>query len=105
MKITVVNMIPKSLSGETYQDAEPSLSVNPVNPSQIAATAFTPNPSGGSLAPIYISTDAGYSWLLNTIVPGATEDSPTHDINTSFGGPPASGSPLLYAGILRADNS
>jgi hypothetical protein len=27
--ITVVNMIPKSSSGETNQDSEPSLAVNP----------------------------------------------------------------------------
>jgi hypothetical protein len=59
MTVTVVNMIPKVLSGETNQDSEPNLAVNPNNPLQIAATAFTPNPSGGSLASIFISNDGG----------------------------------------------
>ena len=100
MKINVVNLIPKALSGETSQDSEPNLAINPSNPQQMVATAFTPDPSGGSLAPIFISTDGGQTWALNLIVPGATTISPTHDITTSFGG----ASNVLYAGILRADN-
>ena len=56
MKINVVNLIPKALSGETSQDSEPNLAVNPINPQQMVATAFTPNPSGGTLAPIFISS-------------------------------------------------
>ena len=100
MKITVVNMIPKSLSGETNQDSEPNLAVNPNNPLQIAATAFTPNPTGGSFAPIFVSSDGGLTWALNAIVPGATSGFPTADITTKFGGT----SNVLYGGILRADN-
>src|SRR5271163_528068 len=99
MTVTVVNMIPKVLSGETNQDSEPNLAVNPNNPLQIAATAFTPNPSGGSLAPIFISQDGGRTWALNPIVPGAA-GFPTADITTKFGG----ASNVLYGGILRADN-
>jgi hypothetical protein len=99
MKITVVNMIPKTLSGEANQDSEPNLAVNPNNPLQIAATAFTPNPSGGVLAPIFISGDGGLTWALNAIVPGATAGFPTGDITTKFGGT----SNVLYGGILRAD--
>jgi hypothetical protein len=38
--ILVVNMIPKALSGEAEQDSEPSLAVNPADPSQIVASAF-----------------------------------------------------------------
>ncbi len=97
--ITVVNMIPNSLSGETNQDSEPNLAVNPNNTSQMAATAFTPNPSGGSYAPIYVSSDGGQSWALNAIVPGATTGFPTGDITVKFGGT----SNVLYGGILRAD--
>ena len=100
MKVTVVNMMPKALSGETNQDSEPNLAVNPNNPLQIAATAFTPNPSGGTLAPIFVSTDGGATWALNAIVPGATAGFPTGDITTKFGGT----SNVLYGGILRADN-
>jgi hypothetical protein len=97
--ITVVNMIPKSLSGETHQDSEPNLAVNPNNPSEMVGTAFTPNPSGGALAPIYVSTDGGSTWSLNAIVPGATASFPTGDITMKFGGT----SNVLYGGILRAD--
>src|SRR5271165_4967825 len=99
MSVTVVNMIPKALSGETNQDSEPNLAVNPHNPLQIAATAFTPNPSGGPLAPIFVSVNGGKAWALNAIVPGATSGFPTGDITTKFGGT----SNVLYGGILRAD--
>ena len=42
--VNVVNLIPKSLSGETNQDSEPSIAVDPDDPDLIAATAFTPVP-------------------------------------------------------------
>jgi hypothetical protein len=98
-KTTVINMVPKSLSGETAQDSEPHLTVNPANPMQIAATAFTPNPGGGAFGPIYISLDGGNTWALNPIVPsGAGSQTGTFDITTSFDGDGA----RLYGGILRA---
>ncbi len=99
MSVTVVNMIPNSLSGETHQDSEPNLAVNPANTLQMVGTAFTPNPSGGALAPIYITSDGGNTWALNAIVPGATSGFPTSDITMKFG----STSNVLYGGILRAD--
>jgi hypothetical protein len=96
--ILVVNMIPKSLSGETRQDSEPNLAVNPANPLQIAGSAFTPDPFGGPNAPIYVSSDGGNTWLLNSIVPSqAGSGSGTGDITVRFG----STSNTLYAGILR----
>src|SRR5262249_31905600 len=94
----LVNMIPKSLSGETHQDSEPHLTVNPANTQQIIGTAFSPNPGGGALAPIYMSLDGGNTWALNPIVPsavGSTEG--TGDITTSFN----SNATKLYGGILR----
>src|SRR5713101_6607947 len=97
-KVLIVNMIPKSLSGEDHQDSEPSLAVNPANPRQIAASAFTPDPSHGPRAPIYISTDGGNTWTLNSIVPSTVADgSATADITVAFG----SSSNNLYAGIIR----
>jgi hypothetical protein len=93
--ITVVNMIPQALSGETNQDSEPNLAVNPANPLQIAATAFTPDPMGGALAPIYVSTDGGTTWVLNNIVPSAGGIG-TGDITSRFGG----NTNRLYASIL-----
>jgi hypothetical protein len=92
--IRVVNMIPRSLSGETNQDSEPNLAVNPAYWLQMAASAFTPNPAGGATAPIYISTDGGSTWLLNPILPSAVE---TADITLRFG----TWSNDLYVGILR----
>ena len=46
--IRVVNMIPNNSSGETNQDSEPNLAVNPANAQEIAGTAFTPSPNLGS---------------------------------------------------------
>lgn len=97
--VLVVNMIPKSRSGEDHQDSEPSLTVDLANPLHIAASAFTPDPGGGSRAPIYVSTDGGQTWVLNSIVPGNNPDSGTSDITLDFGGNGA-----LYAGILRGDS-
>jgi hypothetical protein len=97
-QIVVVNMIPNSLSGESHQDSEPTLTVNPANPLQIAASAFTPDPAGGDIAPIYVSVDGGMSWSLNSIVPSSAADgSATADITVAFG----SSSNRLYAGIIR----
>jgi hypothetical protein len=50
--------------------------VNPANPNQIAITAFTPDPMGGTNAPIFVSSDGG--------------------ITPRFGG-----GNRFYAGILR----
>jgi len=98
--ITVVNIIPQSLSGETHQDSEPNLAVNPANPKQIVATAFTPDPMGGPNAPIFVSTDGGSTWSLNTIVPSAgstgTNPSGTSDITLRFAGT----SSRLFSAIL-----
>jgi hypothetical protein len=93
--IKIVNMIPQSLSGETNQDSEPNLAVNPANPSQIAASAFTPNPMGGVDAPIYVSTDGGDTWSLNNIVPSAGSLG-TSDITSRFAGT----SSRLFTSIL-----
>jgi len=96
--VLVVNMIPKSLSGEDNQDSEPTLTVNPANPLHIVGSAFTPDPAGGNLAPIYVSTDGGLSWSLNSIVPSdAQQGSMTADITVSF----AAAGDRLYAGIIR----
>ena len=96
--VLVVNMIPKSLSGEDHQDSEPTIAVNPANPLQIAASAFTPDPAEGPRAPIFVSADGGQTWTLNSIVPSSVADgSATADITVAFG----SSSNVLYAGIIR----
>jgi hypothetical protein len=96
--VTVVNMIPQALSGETNQDSEPMLAVIPHHPANIVGTAFTPDPLGGPNAPVYVSTDGGNTWVLNPIVPGGGSLG-TGDITVAFSGSTA----VLYAGILRGD--
>ncbi|MET3988084.1 hypothetical protein [Streptomyces sp. PvR034] len=99
--LKVVNITPVSLSGGRTQDAEPDLAVNPEHPDEVVATAFTPDPMGGPLAPIYVSTDGGDTWILRSVVPGGTPTRGTGDISVSF----ASTGGVLYAGILNAKAS
>ena len=94
--IKIVNMIPHSLSGESRQDSEPNIAVNPKNTKAIVGTAFTPAPMGGAYAPIYVSSDGGSTWALNTIVPGNGSVG-TSDITVAF----ADTGGHLYAGILN----
>src|SRR3954452_12233050 len=95
--VLLVNIIPRSRSDEEHQDSEPSLTVNPNNPLQIAASAFTPDPDDGDNAPIYASIDGGKTWILNSIVPSvAGSNTGTGDITLRFGS-----ADTLYAGILR----
>jgi len=96
-QVKIVNMIPNSRSGETQQDSEPNLAVNPANPQQIAGSAFTPDPLGGPNAPIYVSVNGGDLWVLNSILPGNSAVSGTGDLTLRFGGT----SNNLYAGDLR----
>lgn len=96
--VKVVNMIPPALSGESEQDSEPNIAVNPESPSQIVATAFTPDPLNGPRAPIFVSVDGGLTWAVHSIVPGG---SITHDISVAFG----SAGGTLYAGTLNASNN
>jgi len=94
----LVNIVPVSLSGEGNQDSEPNLAVNPARPTDMVATAFTPDPMHGANAPIYVSTDAGQTWSLRTVIPG-NGPSGTGDISVGF----ATASGMLYAGILSAN--
>jgi hypothetical protein len=98
--IKLINIVPQSNSYEENQDSEPNLSVNPRNPAQIVASAFTPGPfqtdatfCQQGMSPIYISVNSGQSWALNCILPTFPS---TFDITVRFG--PVSGN--LYAGIL-----
>src|SRR3954453_287374 len=99
--VHVVNLVPNSLSGESRQDSEPNLAVNPENPSDMVATAFTPAPLGGPDSPIYVSTTGGASWSLRPVVPGNDPSFGTHDITVGF----ATTGGVLYAGILNGNTS
>ena len=94
--VRVVDLIPLSLSGETWQDAEPFLALYDSNPKLMAASAFTPNPGGSmsATAPIFVSNDAGDSWTLRNSLPS---EGMTADITHAVSGTP----PVLYAGIMK----
>jgi len=108
----LVNMIPQARSGETNQDAEPTLAIDPRSTSRMAGSAFTwdnltGSPMSTAAAPVYVSTDRGARWTLAFTVPSRVgAPFPTGDITLSFGSTP-SGAPLhptswLYAGILSS---
>lgn len=105
-RVRLVNMIPKSLSGETNQDSEPQITVDPENPRTIIGTAFTPDPGGGPNGPVFVSVDGGRTWTLDLVIPGEAfvpsigQVLPTFDQSVRFG----SGS-ALYAGILRTNTN
>jgi hypothetical protein len=96
----IVNIIPRALSSEVQQDSEPHLTVNPADPNEIVATAFTPDPGGSANAPIFVSVDGGTSWTLNATVPSDVGRA-TGDITTCFTGKGR----RLYAGILHGASS
>ena len=98
-QVTVVNMMPNAMSNETQRDSEPNIAVNPANPNEIAASAFTYDPLASGSAPIYCSADRGNNWVLTAgILPGGDK---TGDTTIRYG----TTSNVLYAGILRTDNS
>ena len=108
----LVNMVPNSRSGETNQDAEPTITVDPNHANRLAGSAFTwDNLTGGPMvtatAPIYVSNDGGNTWTLAFIVPSMIGSGfPTGDITLSFSsthsGPPKKQTSYLYGGILRS---
>ena len=104
--VKVVNMIPKTSSGETNHDSEPNLAVNPANPLQLVGTAFTPDAMGtAGVAPIFVSSDGGNTWTLYSILTVPTSNNcvgnATCDITTRF----AQTSGNLYLGWLTGDTS
>lgn len=101
-QVTLVNMIPNFMSGETNQDSEPNLAVNPANASQIAGSAFTPSQGfcGKNLAPIFVSSNGGTTWAISCIVPSDAVGM-TGDITVRFAGTTNN----FYAGILRRPGS
>jgi hypothetical protein len=55
--ITVVDVIPNAASNETGQNSEPSLAVDPLDPTQMVSGSFP-----GSSGPFWKSTDGGTTW-------------------------------------------
>jgi hypothetical protein len=110
-QVRLIDMVPNNRSGETNQDSEPTITVDPLNINRMAGSAFTwDNLTGGPMstatAPIYVSRDRGASWTLAFIVPSAVGAGfPTGDITIAFGGS-LSGAPAhmtwLYGGTLSS---
>jgi hypothetical protein len=91
--ITVVNIIPNLSSGETNQDSEANLAVNPANPLEMAATTFTPSPNVGSTnSPVFYSNDGGQTWALKDLIGSG----PVRDQTLRF----ATQGGMLYGGVL-----
>ena len=111
-QVRLVNMVPNNRSAETNQDAEPTITVDPLNFNRMAGSAFTwDNLTGAPMttatAPIYVSTDRGATWSLAFIVPSKVGAAfPTGDINITFGGTlsgaPAHATSWLYGGTLSS---
>lgn len=111
-KNRLVDMVPQSRSGETNQDAEPTITVDPNDNSRMAGSAFTwdnliMSPMVTATAPIYVSTDRGDTWALAYIVPSKIgAGPPTGDITLSFSSTLSSAlthtTSWLYAGTLSA---
>src|SRR5438874_2435963 len=53
----LVDVIPSSLSGETAQNSEPNIAVNPINPAQAVISSF-----GGN--PYFATGNAGTTWAV-----------------------------------------
>lgn len=61
--INIVDIIPSSQSAETGRNAEPSIAVNPLNPLQMVAGAFSSTSSGNDVAtPFWMSNNGGQTW-------------------------------------------
>ena len=57
LKYTLVDVVPKSDSGESVQNSEPSITVDPLDPNQLIVGAF-----GASGSSYFKSTNGGITW-------------------------------------------
>jgi len=56
--LRAIDLIPASASAETAQNAEPSIGVDPIDPTQIWAASF------GAPSPFFVSNDGGATWSI-----------------------------------------
>jgi hypothetical protein len=59
--LRAVDLIPASASAETAQNAEPSIGVDPINPTQMWAASFG---AGSNQNPFFVSSDGGATWSI-----------------------------------------
>src|SRR5258705_7690774 len=80
--VTVVDIIPESLSGETNMNCEPNLTVDPADALQIAASARLPEPMGRKMSVVFVSAEGGTTWSCRSTVRGETSP----DVTFRLGG-------------------
>ena len=99
-QVRVVNMIPRHLGNETFQNAEPTLAVNPKNPAKMAASAYAQGGdmcSRGVEAPIFTSSDTGKTWsLVCKIRVNSTSTLPPGDVSLRW----SDDGRMLFAALL-----
>src|SRR6266513_1290500 len=61
--LDVVDTIPESASAETAQNSEPSIGVDPIDPTQIWAASFAQG-SNPDASPFFVSNDGGATWSI-----------------------------------------
>ena len=97
MTLQIVNMIPKSLSGEAEQDCEPNIAVNPENPQQIVGHRVHARPDERDHAPVYVSSDGGRDLVAALDRPGRPRHGRTSRVGFgSRGGALYAGHPQLH---------
>ena len=60
--LNIVDVIPQLDSSETGDNSEPSIGVNPADPSQLIAASFGGSSIPGANAPYFVSLDGGTTW-------------------------------------------
>ena len=90
INLKIVDLIPASDSREVDQNSEPSIAVNPVDPTQMFAGAFV---FDSDAQPFFVSTDGGNTWSIF-----GTLDH--HDKSIAW---KADGSAVLVARLLDED--
>jgi hypothetical protein len=86
-QVRVVNVIPFSQSGEASPDPEPTISVNPANPREIAIASLTWAEDvceSKRSAPVFLSASGGDRWALACIIPLDSVNASAGDYTVRF---------------------
>ncbi len=98
-RVTVVNVIPRAYSGESRNNPEPGLAINPSDGNRIALTAHLPGNDvcvHPKLSGVFVSTSAGDNWTIACVLTETAASYPM-DLTTRFNG---DGS-MLFVSHLR----